>query len=68
MKTSLNGLAGTPVNGTESPATAENASGRLKAEFQTIGAPQSWPIRIAGASGCNARATPATSAVRLSMS
>ena len=30
-------------NGTDSPATAVNTSGRSSAEFQAIGAPQSWP-------------------------
>ena len=30
-------------NGTDSPATAVNTSGRSIAEFQAIGAPQSWP-------------------------
>ena len=34
---------GTPENGTERPATALNLSGRDRPEFQTIGAPQSWP-------------------------
>ena len=67
LKISVNGRCGTPVNGTDRPATAEIASGRLSAVFQTIGAPQSWPIRIAGASGCSALATPATSPVSCSI-
>ena len=33
--------------GTDSPATAGNMSGRSNAEFQAIGAPQSWPTTTA---------------------
>ena len=68
MKISVNGRCGTPLNGTESPATARIFSGRDSAVFQTIGAPQSWPIRTPVPSADRASITPATSPVSASMS
>ena len=59
---SLNERVGTPVYGTDSPATARTRSGRISAEFQTIGAPQSWPTITAGSPGLSASMAPATSA------
>ena len=53
-------------NGTESPATARNTSGRSSAELQAIGAPQSWPTTTACVSpSASTRAT--LSATRHSM-
>ncbi len=44
---SSGGVSPREANGTLMPATPQNKSGRSRAEFQTMGAPQSWPIRHA---------------------
>ena len=51
------------ANGTESPATAVNTSGRSIAEFQAMGAPQSWPMIVA-VSAPSADTRPTLSATR----
>ena len=57
------GCATRPAPQGHSPATARTCCGCASAVFQTIGAPQSWPTRMAGAPGCRCRAAPAMSAV-----
>src|SRR6516164_7279684 len=43
----MRGAGPRPVWGTLNPATARTLSGKNSDVFQTMGAPQSWPIRIA---------------------
>ena len=44
---SMNGAAPWPMCGIDIPATAVKRFGSVSAEFQTMGAPQSRPTRIA---------------------